>query len=335
MSGGENFRLCASRAVVAALLLLFTSQGTAAAEPEGGLAERLEAIVRIHTEIPADARIATYLGTERSGSGVVIDNAGLIVTIGYLITEAMGAEVTTGAGRVSRADVVGFDISSGLGLLRAAEPLAVKPLPIGAATALPEKTPVVVAGFGGPEQVQPAVIVSRRAFAGYWEYLLEDAIFTTPPHPAWSGAALLGPDGKLTGIGSLVVSDAEPDLPGNMFVPIDRLRPVMGDLLALGRPSTPPRPWLGVNLREMDDGLVVGRVASDGPSDKAGVRHGDRVTAIDGVPVRELADFYRRLWRQGDAGMTVRLGVTWQGEVREIDVKTIDRYRYLKLDTTY
>ena len=335
MSGGGNFRLCASRAVVAALLLLFTGQGTAAAEPEGGLAERLEAIVRIHTEIPVDARTAAYLGTERSGSGVVIDNAGLIVTIGYLITEAMGAEVTTGAGRVSRADVVGFDISSGLGLLRAAEPLAVKPLPIGAATALPEKTPVVVAGFGGPEQVQPAVVVSRRAFAGYWEYLLEDAIFTTPPHPAWSGAALLGPDGKLTGIGSLVVSDAEPDLPGNMFVPIDRLRPVMGDLLALGRPSTPPRPWLGVNLREMDDGLVIGRVASDGPSDKAGVRHGDRVTAIDGVPVHELADFYRRLWRQGDAGVTVRLGVTRQGEDRDIEVKTVDRYRYLKLDTTY
>ena len=335
MSGGGNFRLCASRAVVAALVLLFTGQGTAAAEPEGGLAERLEAIVRIHTEIPVDARTAAYLGTERSGSGVVIDNAGLIVTIGYLITEAMGAEVTTGAGRVSRADVVGFDISSGLGLLRAAEPLAVKPLPIGAATALPEKTPVVVAGFGGPEQVQPAVVVSRRVFAGYWEYLLEDAIFTTPPHPAWSGAALLGPDGKLTGIGSLVVSDAEPDLPGNMFVPIDRLRPVMGDLLALGRPSTPPRPWLGVNLREMDDGLVVGRVVSDGPSDKAGVRHGDRVTAIDGVPVHELADFYRRLWRQGDAGVTVRLGVTRQGEDCEIEVKTVDRYRYLKLDTTY
>ena len=335
MSGGENFRLCASRAVVAALLLLFTDQGTVAAGPEGGLAERLEAIVRVHAEIPADARTAAYLGTERHGSGVVIDDAGLVVTIGYLITEAMGAEVTTGAGRVSRADVVGFDIASGLGLLRAAEPLAVKPLPIGAATALPEKTPVVIAGFGGPEQVQPAVVVSRRAFAGYWEYLLEDAIFTAPPHPAWSGAALLGPDGKLAGIGSLVVSDAEPDLPGNMFVPIDRLRPVMGDLLALGRPSAPPRPWLGINLRELDGGLVVGRVASDGPSDKAGVRHGDRVTAIDGVPVHELADFYRRLWRQGDAGVTVRLGVTRQGEEREIEVETIDRYRYLKLDTTY
>ena len=194
--------------------------------------------------------------------------------------------------------------------------MAVKPIPIGTATALTEKTPVVVAASGGPEAVLPAVEVSRRDFVGYWEYLLDDAIFTAPPHPAWSGAALLGPDGKLAGIGSLVVSDAKADLPGNMFVPIDRLQPVMGDLLALGRPSAPSRPWLGVNLRELDGKLVVGRVALDGPSDKAGVRHGDRVTAIDGAPVHELADFYRTLWRHGDAGVTVRLGVARQGEER-------------------
>lgn len=334
MSGGENVVLCASRTVIAAILL-FSGPGAVAAGPEGELAYRLEAVVRVHAEIPTDARTAAYLGTERDGAGVVIDDAGLVVTIGYLITEAMGAEVTTGSGRVSRADVVGFDIASGLGLLRAAEPLAVKPIPIGTATALTEKTPVVVAASGGPEAVLPAVVVSRRDFVGYWEYLLEDAIFTAPPHPAWSGAALLGPDGKLAGIGSLVVSDAKADLPGNMFVPIDRLQPVMGDLLALGRPSAPSRPWLGVNLRELDGKLVVGRVALNGPSDKAGVRHGDRVTAIDGAPVHELADFYRTLWRHGDAGVTVRLGVTRQGEEREIEVNTIDRYRYLKLDTTY
>jgi S1-C subfamily serine protease len=334
MSDGENFVLCASRIVVAALLL-FSGPGAAAGEPEGELAQLLEAVVRVHTEIPTDARTAAYLGTQRDGAGVVIDDAGLVVTIGYLITEAMGAEVTTGSGRVSRADVVGFDVASGLGLLRAAERLAVKPMPIGTAKGLAEETPVVVAGAGGPETVRPAVVVSRRTFAGYWEYLLEDAIFTAPPHPAWSGAALLGPDGKLVGIGSLVVSDAKADLPGNMFVPIDRLPPVMGDLLTLGRPSAPSRPWLGVNLRELDGKLVVSRVASDGPSDKAGVRHGDQVTAIDGAPVRELADFYRTLWRRGDAGVTVRLSLTRQGEEREIEVETIDRYRYFKLDTTY
>jgi len=334
MSDGENFVLCASRIVVAALLL-FSGPGAVAGEPEGELAQLLEAVVRVHTEIPSDARTAAYLGTQRDGAGVVIDDAGLVVTIGYLVTEAMGAEVRTGSGRVSRADVVGFDVASGLGPLRAAERLAVKPMPIGTAKGLAEETPVVVAGAGGPETVRPAVVVSRRTFAGYWEYLLEDAIFTAPPHPAWSGAALLGPDGKLVGIGSLVVSDAKADLPGNMFVPIDRLPPVMGDLLTLGRPSAPSRPWLGVNLRELDGKLVISRVASDGPSDKAGVRHGDQVTAIDGAPVRELADFYRTLWRRGDAGVTVRLSLTRQGEEREIEVETIDRYRYFKLDTTY
>jgi S1-C subfamily serine protease len=177
--------------------------------------------------------------------------------------------------------------------------------------------------------------VSRRTFAGYWEYLLEDAIFTAPPHPAWSGAALLGPDGKLAGIGSLIVGDAAGGLPGNMFVPIDRLQPVMGDLLALGRPATTPRPWLGVNLQELDGKLVVGRVASGGPSEVAGIRHGDRVTAIEGTPAYDLANFYRTLWRLGDAGIAVKLSVIRQGREQEFEVKTIDRYRYLKLDTTY
>jgi S1-C subfamily serine protease len=331
----ERILFCVRPRIVVAALLLFSGPGAVAGEPEGELAQLLEAVVRVHTEIPSDARTAAYLGTQRDGAGVVIDDADLVVTIGYLITEAMGAEVTTGSGRVSRADVVGFDVASGLGLLRAAERLAVKPMPIGTAKGLAEETPVVVAGAGGPETVRPAVVVSRRTFAGYWEYLLEDAIFTAPPHPAWSGAALLGPDGKLVGIGSLMVSDAKADLPVNMFVPIDRLPPVMGDLLTLGRPSAPSRPWLGINLRKLDGKLVVSRVASDGPSDKAGVRHGDQVTAIDGARVHELADFYRTLWRRGDAGVTVRLSLTRQGEEREIEVETIDRYRYFKLDTTY
>jgi S1-C subfamily serine protease len=326
--------LHACAAVVAALSLI-GGAATHAAEPEGELARRLEAIVRIHADVPAEARTAAYLGTTRDGAGVVIDDAGLIVTIGYVITEAMGAEVTAANGRVSRADIVGFDIASGLGLLRAVEPLGVKPMPIGSAQGLAEKTPVVVANSGGPEAAQPAVVVSRRTFAGYWEYLLEDAIFTAPPHPAWSGAALLGPDGRLAGIGSLIVGDAAAGSPGNMFVPIDRLQPVMGDLLALGRPATPPRPWLGVNLRELDGKLVVGRVASDGPSEAAGIRHGDRVTAIDGAPAHDLADFYRTLWRLGDAGIPVRLSVIRQGREQEFEVRTIDRYRYLKLDTTY
>jgi len=216
MSGGKNRLMDVLRALPAALVLL-TGAPVIAAERDEELAHRLEAVVHVHAEIPPEARTAAYPGTARDGSGVVIDDAGLIVTIGYLITEAMGAEITTADGKISRADVVGVDLVSGFGLLRAAEVLPVKPMPIGTAHELVEKTPVVVAGSGGIEAAQPAVVVSRRAFAGYWEYLLDDAIFTAPPHPAWSGAALLAPDGRLAGIGSLIVGDAKARLPGNMF----------------------------------------------------------------------------------------------------------------------
>jgi S1-C subfamily serine protease len=323
---------------LAAALLLFAGPNAVAAEPDLDPASRFDAVVRVHAEVPAEARTAALLGTKRDGSGVVIDTAGLIVTIGYLITEAMSAEVATASGRVSRADIVGFDTESGLGLLRAADPLEVKPMPIGSASGLAARTPVVIAGYGGPEMARPAVVVSRRTFAGYWEYLLEDAVFTAPPYREWSGAALIAPDGKLAGIGSLIVGDADDGptaLPGNMFVPVDRLRPVMGDLIALGRPATPPRPWLGANLLEIDGRLLVRRVAPEGPADTAGLRHGDRVTAIDGAEVHDLAGFYRALWARGAAGVTVKLTVGGQGGDRDVAVKTIDRYRYLKLDTTY
>jgi S1-C subfamily serine protease len=327
-------RILWSAGWLASALLLLAGPHALAAGPDTDPARRLEAVVRVQAEIPAEARTASFLGTKRDGSGVVIDAAGLIVTIGYLITEAMAAEVTTAAGRVSRAEIIGFDTESGLGLLRAVEPLEVKPMPIGTAKGLAEKTPVIVAGHGGAEAAQAAVVVSRRTFAGYWEYLLEDAIFTAPPHPAWSGAALIAPDGKLAGIGSLIVRDADGGFPGNMFVPIDRLEPVMGDLIALGRPSS-ARPWLGANLQDRDGRLVVRRVAPEGPAAAAGIRHGDRVIAIDGSEVRDLADFYRALWGRGAAGITVELTVKRQGEQHEVGVKTIDRYRYLKLGTTY
>jgi len=330
LSGARTFWLTGC---FASALLLAGPQALTA-EPGGDPAHRLEAIVQVHAEIPAEARTASLLGTTRGGSGVVIDDAGLIVTIGYLITEAMAAEVTTAAGKASRAEIVGFDTESGLGLLRAAEPLEVTPLPIGTAKGLVEKTPVIVAGHGGIEAAQPAVVVSRRTFAGYWEYLLDDAIFTAPPHPAWSGAALISPDGKLAGIGSLIVGDADGGYPGNMFVPIDRLRPVMGDLIALGRPSA-SRPWLGANLEDLNGELVVRRVAPEGPAEGAGIRHGDRLVAIDGAEVHDLADLYRALWARGEAGVTVKLTVTRHGEQQEIGVKTIDRYRYLKLGTSY
>jgi serine protease Do len=325
-----------SAAIAAVLWIGAGLPAPAAEERAAGLPpDLLDAVVRIATRVPPDARTAPYLGTERVGSGVVIDGDGLIVTIGYLVMEAMAAEVTGRLGKPVLATIVGFDNESGLGLLRAQEKLGLRPLRLGRAGALAERMPVLLASAG---HAQPATIVSRRVFAGYWEYLLEDAIFTVPPLADWGGAALIGPDGKLLGIGSLQVPDAmglPVPAPGNMFVPIDRLEPVLADLLTAGRPGGAHHPWLGLNLAPLGDGLVVIRVSNDGPAAKAGLSRGDRVLAVAGQKVRELADFYRKIWAQGAAGVAVPLTVEQDGERREIRVPSVDRYRYLKLNSSY
>jgi serine protease Do len=325
---------------LAALILAIAPAARAADEDGAKLAPQiLDAIVRLHSHVPSDARTAPYLGTEREGSGVLIDADGLIVTIGYLVTEAMGVEITPAKGKPVQGTIVGFDNESGLGLVRAVGHIDAKPIPLGQAKDAAEKRPVLVASYGGAGAAQPAVVVSRRPFAGYWEYLLDSAIFTTPPHREWGGAALLGADGKLLGIGSLVVGDAKPGedpVPGNMFVPVDLLKPVLADLLSAGRPAGPPRPWLGINAQEVNGRLVVTRVSPEGPAEKAGIVRGDVVRTIAGRPINELPELWRRVWAQGPAGSEVTLGVSHGGaEPHEVKVRTIDRYKYLKLDTTY
>ena len=297
----------------------------------------LDAVIRIHAEVTPGARTSAYLGSARDGSGVLIDSDGLIVTIGYLVMEAMTIEVTAADGRKIPASLVGLDNDSGLALVRTALPLAARPLALGRSADLAERQIVLAAGSGGADAAQAARIVSRRPFAGYWEYLLDDAIFTAPPLLNWSGAALIGSDGRLLGIGSLIVPDARPGAaePGNMFVPVDRLRASLADLLATGRPSTPPHPWLGINTQEIDGRLVVTRISDDGPAQHAGLSRGSIVVAIAGEKVRDLATFYRRLWAQGVPGVEVPLTVEDHGTSREITVKTMNRYDYLKLDTTY
>lgn len=328
------------RLVFLVLAVSFPAAAAAADAPgmDAKLSPRiLDAVVRIHAEVTPGARTAAYLGSEREGSGVVIDADGLVATIGYLVTEAMTIEVTAGDGKKVPASLVGLDNDSGLALVRTALPLAVKPLILGRAADLAERQIVLAAGFGGADSAQAARIVSRRPFAGYWEYLLEDAIFTAPPLQNWSGAALIGADGKLLGIGSLVVHDAVPGtaVAGNMFVPIDHLKASLADLLSTGRPGTPPRPWLGINAQEIDGRLVVTRVSAEGPAQRAGVARGSIVTAVAGEKVGDLAGFYRKLWAQGAAGVEILLTIEEHGARREITIKTRNRYDYLKLDTTY
>jgi serine protease Do len=327
---GWRRALCALAAAV-----IWIRPAVAAGEPGSGTKispQILDAVIRIHAEVTPGARTSAYLGSEREGSGVLIDSDGLIVTIGYLVTEAMAIEVTTADGKKVPASLVGLDNDSGL-----AVPLTAKPLALGRSAGLAERQVVLAAGFGGAEAAQPARVVSRRLFAGYWEYLLDDAIFTAPPLLNWSGAALIDGDGKLVGIGSLIVHDAVPGTvePGNMFVPVDRLTASLADLLASGRPATPPHPWLGVNAREIDGRVVVIRVSDESPAQRAGLTRGSIVTAVAGEKVSDLADFYRRLWAQGAAGVEVPLTVEEHGASREVTVKTMNRYDYLKLDTTY
>jgi S1-C subfamily serine protease len=329
---GLRFRPCL--AVLAASLAVSSVQPAAAAT----LDEIVTAVVRIKTFINPDGRSVANLGREREGSGIVIDESGLILTIGYLMVEAHAAEVVTNAGRTVPAGVVGYDHETGFGLLRTIEPLKIKPLAIGKSADVKEQDPHLVASFGGAGMVLPVHVVSRREFAGSWEYLLDSAIFTAPPHPAWSGAALINREGKLVGVGSLIVGDAVRDgesRPGNMFVPIDGLMPIMGDLLAHGRISGPGKPWLGVNAQEAHGSLLVGRVQEGSPADKAGIRRGDVIEGIGGEKTGTLAAFYRKLWASGPAGVNVPLDVSTDGQTRRVEVKSMNRLDGLKLKSTF
>lgn len=299
----------------------------------------LDAIVKVHTEVPADARTARTLGTEREGSGVVIDQDGLVLTIGYLILEAGGAEVTTSDGRKLPAKIIAYDHATGFGLLRTAIPIKVKPLKLGDSNSLTLKQRALVASHGGKDSVLAAFVVAKRDFAGSWEYLLEDAIFTSPPHPNFGGAALIGTDGQLLGIGSLIVPDAlrlrpGAHLPGNMFVPISKLKPIRADLLALGQSSAPARPWLGMQAEDARGRLFVARVNWGGPAFASGVRPGDIVLKVGSAEISGLADFYRKVWALGAAGVAVLITVLQGSAVKEIEIKSSDRYSWLKIRPT-
>ena len=321
--------------VVASVSL--TSVSLAQAQP-ASVDDLVGAVVRIKTFINPDGRSVSNLGRERDGSGILIDENGLVLTIGYLMVEAHAAEVVTNAGRTVPATVVGYDHETGLGLLRTIEPLKLKPLAIGKSAELKPGDPVLVASFGGMAMLAPVHVASRRVFAGSWEYMLDQAIFTSPPHPAWSGAALISREGKLVGVGSLIVGDAKglkDNSPGNMFVPIDILMPILGDLLANGRVSGPGKPWLGVNADELAGRLLVSRVTSESPAEKAGIKRGDIVVGIGGEATGTLPEFYKKLWSLGSAGVIVPLDVIQGGNTRRIEVPSVHRLDHLKLKSTF
>ena len=308
----------------------------AVAEQAPSAEDILGAVVRLTAATAEDARTAGSLGTRRAGNGIVIDGDGLVLTIGYLILEATSATVTDHDGRAVPADVLAYDHGSGLGLVRAREPLGITPLALGSAAGLGRADRVLMVTREEAESATPtpARIADRRAFAGSWEYLIEDAIFTVPPRPWFGGAALVDARGRLVGVGSLVVGDAmraPRRMAGNMFVPIDALGPVFADLLSDGRSLAPQPPWLGVYTEEFRGRLVVIRVAEDGPGAAAGVREGDLVLGVEGVPVTSLAEFYRTVWALGPAGTEVVLDLVRDGAVKRIRLRSGDRYDWLRI----
>jgi S1-C subfamily serine protease len=321
--------------MLAAAFIALASASVASAQ---NVEELVSAVVRINTHINPEGRTVQALGHEREGSGILIDSDGLVLTIGYLMVEAYAAEVVANNGRTVPANVVGYDHESGFGLLRAIAPLNLKPMSLGKSAGIKEGDPVLIASFGGRGMVAGAYVVAKREFAGSWEYLLDEALFTAPPHPAWSGAALISREGKLVGVGSLIVGDAgggSDKAPGNMFVPIDRLSPILGDLIATGRTIGPARPWLGINTDEMRGRLFVSRVTPESPAERAGIKRGDVIVGVKGEQPKNLADFYRKVWAQGSAGDTVALDVLQDSEVRRIEVKSMNRLDHLKLKSTF
>lgn len=295
-------------------------------------------IVRVDAEIPPDARTARGLGTSRVGSGIVIDDSGLVLTIGYVILEAMSVTVEDRDGQTVAVEVVAYDYDTGFGLLRATRPLGIKPMALGNSAGVSPDDHVVVADFAGVERAIPAKVVSRRVFAGYWEYLLDRAIFTSPPHPNWGGAALMGARGQLLGIGSLFVRNARANdevMPGNMFVPIDLLKPIFAELLTEGRASGPVKPWLGMFSADHEGKIVVTWVAPYGPASKAGVEPGDRLLSVQDNEVSNVPQFYRKLWGLGEAGVEVRLKLSRKGEPMDVVVKSADRYDFLHMKRSY
>lgn len=314
--------------MVLSVILLIGFNGPARAVSNAE--EILRSVVKIHATISREAESADTLGTERQGNGVVIDSEGTILTVGYLIREADSIEVTAQGSQTVRARVIGYDFGTGFGLLRAEKNLGVKPIGIGKSSAVQIGDSILVAGHGGKDSVQVSRVISRQEFAGYWEYLLDEAIYTLPAFANFSGAALIDTDGKLIGIGSLFSQVLVQDwgLVGcNIAIPIDLLAPIIDDLRKLGRSGKEQRPWLGINAAESHGRIFITKITAGSPAEKGGMKPGDIVLTVDGKDVGSLSDFYRKVWAMGSAGVQIPLTILQGSKIRDINVHSMDRHQ--------
>jgi S1-C subfamily serine protease len=291
----------------------------------------LDAVVLLRAEIPEDAFTASILGTERAGNGVVIGE-NLVLTIGYLITEASVIWLTTNKGTVAGGTVLAYDQATGFGLVQPLGKLGVKPIERGSAGPIRVGENVVLAGHGGRAHALKATVFAKREFAGYWEYVLDEALFTAPAHPQWGGSALIGADGRLAAIGSLLVQEKidAGTIQGNMLVPIDLLEPILDQMVKTGRASRASRPWLGMYTTDAGERLVVAGLAPGGPAERSGAKVGDAVLEVAGQKPRSLADLWRKVWDLGPSGAVVPLKVLRNGKPAEVRIASANRNDFLK-----
>ena len=304
-------------------------------QPDGvgfDLEDALRSVVLLHAAVPEDAFTASILGTERMGNGVVIRADGLVLTIGYLITEAETIWLTTHDGTVMAAHPLAYDQATGFGLVLPLGRLSLPVMARGSAASTPVGSDVIVMSHGGLTHALKSRLVAKREFAGYWEYLLDEALFTSPAHPHWSGAALVGMDGKLLGIGSLFVQEPADDETeqANMFVPVDLLEPILEDMANTGRPARPARPWLGMFATELQDHLFVGGLTEGGPAARAGVRARDMILEVGDQRVSTLAELFRCVWSLGPAGTEIPLTLVRRGTHVSVKVRSADRNDFLR-----
>lgn len=300
---------------------------------EYDLDKALSSVLALKTVIPADAFTAETLGTERAGSGVVIRGDGLVLTIGYLVTEADAVWLSYGSGRVAAGHVLAYDQETGFGLVQALARLDLPALTLGNSAASRVGDDVVIAGAGGRQRSVAARIIAKQEFSGHWEYVLDEAIFTAPAHPNWGGTAVIGAAGELIGIGSLQIQQAAGERrleDANMIVPIDLLKPILQDLLTIGRRNKPPRPWLGIYATEVGSTVAILGLTSRGPAKDADLRPGDVILGVAGTSVGDLAGLFRKIWALGSAGVDVPLLINRGGTTFEARVRSADRRAFLK-----
>jgi len=316
------------RYIFPTLLLLFANNSYADITKEK-IEQFYESIVSVRSIVPSEARTAASLGVEREGNGVAIDEKH-ILTIGYIVIESESIEIGLPDGRRLPAKLVGYDHTTGFGIIKSIVPLKMPSLKLGDSDNIDSEQDLLI--LPSPNRGAGSIVrsVSRRPFTGWWEYFVENPIYTTPSNGLWAGAPILNNNGEILGIGSLFVSESVPGIfsPGNMSVPINLLKPILEDLISSGRRKSKIQPYLGISSDDSNNQIIVTRISDGGPAFQAGIRPQDIIVTINGSQVSDLKSFYQKLWKSGEAGITIELSVLRRGTIMNFSVKTVDRLDY-------